>query len=276
MILNKLCQLEDWSIPSMADTMRRLLPDMAQTNSSYPIGYEHRKVWEYAHILHGLHFLNAIRPDAMVLSVGSGHEEPLYDLTNHVRWVFATDIYGHGAFVTDGVAPSGMLVEPDRYARCPYNRNRLVVQHMSALDLRFEADTFDVVYSFSTIEHVGDVMRAFSEMHRVLKPGGILALTTECVVNGAAQLECEGLILFSPTTLQALDHAISGFRLVEPIDLSLSAATRAAPMQLEELVAAHQSGRTIYPDVLEQYAGREYTSCALFFKKSAVQGVASN
>jgi ubiquinone/menaquinone biosynthesis C-methylase UbiE len=88
----------------------------------------------------------------------------------------------------EAVAPSSMLIDPDRHGRCPFNRNRLVVQHMSALDLRFEPATFDVVYSFSTIEHVGtlqEIHRVFSEIHRVLKRGGIAVITTECVVNQA-------------------------------------------------------------------------------------------
>jgi hypothetical protein len=70
----------------MAETMRRLMPDLAQTLPLYPFGYEHRKVWEYAHVLLGLDRIGALRPDAFVLSIGAGHEEPL---TNRVRWVFA-------------------------------------------------------------------------------------------------------------------------------------------------------------------------------------------
>jgi hypothetical protein len=30
----------------MAETMRRLMPDLAQTLPLYPFGYEHRKVWD--------------------------------------------------------------------------------------------------------------------------------------------------------------------------------------------------------------------------------------
>ena len=187
----------------MAETMCRLMPDLAQSLPRYPFGYEHRKVWEYAHVLLGLDKIGALRPDAFVLSIGSGHEEPLYDLTNRVRWVFATDIYGQGEFM-ERVAPSSMLIDPDRYARCPHNRNRLVVQHMNALDLRFEPATFDIVYSFSTIEHVGtlkEVRRVLSEIDRVLKPTGVAVITTECIVNQAPQLECEGLYLFHPDTV---------------------------------------------------------------------------
>ncbi|MBT8228697.1 MAG: methyltransferase domain-containing protein, partial [Bacteroidia bacterium] len=46
------------------------------------------------------------------------------------------------------------------------------------LDLPFEEGTFDIVVSSEVIEHVPDPLKAITEMHRVLKPGGILVLTT--------------------------------------------------------------------------------------------------
>ena len=269
MPLNKLCEIEDWALPGMAETMRRLMPDLAQTLPMYPFGYEHRKVWEYAHVLLGLEKIGGLRPDAFVLSIGAGHEEPLYEMTNRVRWVFATDIYGQGNF-GDNIAPSSMLINPDQYARCPYNRNRLVVQHMSALDLRFEPATFDVVYSFSTIEHVGtleEVQRMFSEVHRVLKPGGIAVITTECVVNQAPQLECPGLYLFHPDTIRGFDGLAPGLRLIEPINFSVSPLTVANPPALVDLMEEWKAGRNVYPLVAEQYEGRVYTSVCMFFRK---------
>jgi hypothetical protein len=102
--LNKLCEIEDWALPGMAETMRRLMPDLAQTLPLYPFGYEHRKVWEYAHVLLGLDRIGALRPDAFVLSIGAGHEEPL---TNRVRWVFAHGYLGQGNFM-EAVAPSSI------------------------------------------------------------------------------------------------------------------------------------------------------------------------
>jgi len=48
----------------------------------------------------------------------------------------------------------------------------------SALDLPFEDRRFDTVVSTELLEHVPDPLRALSEMHRVLKPGGYLILTT--------------------------------------------------------------------------------------------------
>jgi 2-polyprenyl-3-methyl-5-hydroxy-6-metoxy-1,4-benzoquinol methylase len=47
----------------------------------------------------------------------------------------------------------------------------------SVLSLPFEANNFDIVISSEVIEHTEDPYLAIKEFHRVLKPGGILALT---------------------------------------------------------------------------------------------------
>lgn len=47
---------------------------------------------------------------------------------------------------------------------------------MDAIDLRFDDEQFDHVYSFHAIEHIVDAQAALREMHRVLVPGGRLLL----------------------------------------------------------------------------------------------------
>ena len=46
----------------------------------------------------------------------------------------------------------------------------------NALDLPFEDRSFDVVWSQNASMNIADRDRLYSEMHRVLKPGGRLAL----------------------------------------------------------------------------------------------------
>lgn len=278
MRLNKLCNIEDWQDADFRATVRRLMPSMVHAMPAYPTGGEHRKHWEYAHVLNGLDRLGAIHPEAMVLSVAGGHEEPAFDLTNRVRWVFLTDMYGQTAF-RDGEAASAVLTSPDSFAGLPYNRNRLVVEHMNALDLRFEAETFDVVLCLSSIEHFGgeaQARRALAEMHRATKPGGVVAITTECLIDGGQDFEIPDVLFFSPESLQRLAESVPGLELVEPIDFQVGEATWKTRQPLGEAISNARNQLPVEcPHVVVECQGRLYTSAALFFRKSGTPAAAS-
>ena len=49
---------------------------------------------------------------------------------------------------------------------------------MNATDMRLASDTFDFVYSFSVFEHLDDPKAVLSEAIRVLKPGGVVQIST--------------------------------------------------------------------------------------------------
>jgi len=51
----------------------------------------------------------------------------------------------------------------------------------SALDMPFEAETFDIVYAIGSLHHTGDLPGALAEVRRVLRPGGT---TIFMVYNG--------------------------------------------------------------------------------------------
>lgn len=57
---------------------------------------------------------------------------------------------------------------------------------MDMTDLKFPDQTFDVVYSLSTYEHIPvaeQFFKAMEETHRVMKPGGILVVTLDEIWN---------------------------------------------------------------------------------------------
>ena len=51
------------------------------------------------------------------------------------------------------------------------------IQHANIYDMPYPADCFDAVILSEVLEHVEDDVRALREAYRVLKPGGVLAVT---------------------------------------------------------------------------------------------------
>jgi len=85
----------------------------------------HRKGYEFAQLLFGLGRLGRLAPGARVLSVGAGHEAPLYWLANRVGLVVATDMYEpswRDAWAGEG--DERVLARPSDYAPFPYPRTR--------------------------------------------------------------------------------------------------------------------------------------------------------
>ena len=153
----------------------------------------HRKTYEFTQLLYGMRRLGALRDDAAVLSVGAGHECVLYWLANHVARVVATDLY-EGIWQSIGAKEGDeqVIVRPGEYAPFPYRRDRLTFLKMDGQRLAFRSNTFDVVYSLSSIEHFGGLRGAevtLDEMARVLKPGGLAVVATEYVLSGPAHEE---------------------------------------------------------------------------------------
>ncbi|MFT4672062.1 MAG: 2-polyprenyl-3-methyl-5-hydroxy-6-metoxy-1,4-benzoquinol methylase [Arenicella sp.] len=74
-----------------------------------------------------------------------------------------------------GVDVSPSAIEAAK-AQCP--NNNVAFQLIDGITLPFESATFDVVTSFQVVEHVADYDTYLSEIRRVLKPEGVLLLTT--------------------------------------------------------------------------------------------------
>ena len=83
------------------------------------------------------------------------NEPTLFWLTNHVRRIFATDIYLNPDSWTES-ADVSMLVDPAVHWPFEWQPRRLVAQHMDGRGLRYGDESFDAIFSSSSLEHFGD------------------------------------------------------------------------------------------------------------------------
>ena len=88
-----------------------------------------------------------LRPDAEVLGVGAGNEPTLFWLTTKVGRVFASDLYLSEGW--EESASAEMMLDPGLSWPGPWDRRRLVVQHLDGRDLHHPDGSFDAVFSSS-------------------------------------------------------------------------------------------------------------------------------
>jgi hypothetical protein len=89
MKLCKVCDVTDWNNEEFQVALKELNLPVAQKQT-------HRKYWEFAMGIQALRKFNKLHENAVALGVGSGKEPFMYYLANHVKHVYATDIYGVG------------------------------------------------------------------------------------------------------------------------------------------------------------------------------------
>jgi SAM-dependent methyltransferase len=311
---NKVLNLADFADSDLVATLRRMFPhEVRRFGPAWPARTEYRKEWEVGMAVLALERCGALHQDAHILGVGAGNEPTLFYLTNHVRTVHATDLYlvapppepprtmarrlrslARAAIDVARPAPLesrtwaesanlNMFLDPGRYWPLPWNRRRLVVQHMNGLDLQYEDATFDAIFSSGSIEHFGgysDVHTAAREMARVLKPGGVLTLSTEHRLAGPPP-GLPGILMFTPSEL--FEHIVvpSGLEPIDEFDYSCPGIVETADEfdsaadHVRRHVAEH--GELIfhklawprYPAVALRHGDRIWTSCHLALRKPA-------
>lgn len=148
----------------------------------------YRKGWEWTQTLYGLHLLGAIQPQARALGVGAGHEPLLFYLADRVAHVIGTDLYGNEEWSVAGGKEADKAILDDASRFCPktYERSRLQLKVMDGTRLDFPDNTFDFVWSLSSIEHFGShdaARQSVREMGRVTKPGGFVVVATEFIIG---------------------------------------------------------------------------------------------
>jgi SAM-dependent methyltransferase len=216
--LNRLCYVEDWQNPEV----RGALAELQKLN---PQGFIHRKDWEWAIGLIAMKRFGKIDESSAAIGVGSGIEPIPFYLANKISRVYATDLYEDNESWKNA-APSEFLKDPKKYAPFPYREEALTVLRMDGSKLDFPDDSFDIAFSFSSIEHFGGKnhsgsLKSMREIERVLKPGGIAVISTECILNDKEHPE-----FFNRKTIHSdLIDKLDKLKLVEPLDLRITTST---------------------------------------------------
>lgn len=292
----KVCELEDFAHPQLVGLMREVCAHKrAVFGPTYPRGREHRKDWEVAMALRALADHGAVRSDARILGVAAGTEDTIFYLSRHVAEVVAVDRYlAPGEWTA--TAPPAMLIDPVRLAPYSCAPERLTVRHMDCRVLSFPDACFDGIFSSGSIEHFGDlqtVAAASYEMGRVLKPGGVLSLSTELLITPSADgcgVALPGTLLLSPDELRRFIVDASGLEPIGEMDLSMTHWTLSTSRNITEAVNARRSRMDAeseggprhewmywdMPHIVLEYGGQMFTSVHLTMRRAIVHPVADN
>ncbi len=113
------------------------------------------------------HFLQELPPDGAlnILDIGCGTGN-YTDLLQKVTQAKHYHVYG--------IEPSEGMINKARQ-----KNSQVIFQQASADHIPCEADFFDFVYMTDVIHHIPDIRKMFSEIHRILKPGGKACIVTQ-------------------------------------------------------------------------------------------------
>ena len=261
--LNRLCSLEDW----YNEEFRQTLSEIHKLN---PLGQIHRKDWEWAIGIIAMKRFNKLNEKSVALGVGSGTETIPFYLANKIKHVYATDIYGE-AENWNHASPPDFIENPKKYAPFPYNEDAFSVLRMNGTRLVFPSDIFDIVFSFSSIEHFGGKhhsgsLKSMKEIQRVLKKGGIAVIATEYIINGKDHPE-----YFNEKTIYSdLIDKLDSLKLVEPLDLRITTKTLDTVIDIEvdaNWDSMDTNFKKNHPLILVRNRSILFTSVMLVFKK---------
>jgi SAM-dependent methyltransferase len=147
----------------------------------------YRKGWEWTQTIWGLERLGMLAPQHRALGVGAGRESVIFWLADRLQHVVATDLYGNEMWSNEGGREADPLIlqDPGRFCPRPVDRTKVSFLPMNGLALGIRDESFDVVWSLSSIEHFGghaNAAKSVQEMARVTRPGGIVVVATEVLL----------------------------------------------------------------------------------------------
>jgi len=145
----------------------------------------------------------------------------------------------------------GQVTEANHYAQERGLGEHAVFQHMDAMNMSFESESFDAAWAFESLFHMPDRAQVLRQIARVLRPGGRLVLTDtyEKVPFSAieAKIMYEGFQVnsfISPDEYRILLETL-GFEVKELVDMSEN--TRNSYTRIMEVASQREAElRAIY------------------------------
>ena len=261
--LNRLCYTEDWDNKEFKNILKEL---QTPTHDAYI----DRKDWEFAIGILAMKRFNKLNDKCTAIGIGAGKEQVLFYLANHLKNVYATDLYDGKEW--NNFAPFDFPNNPKKYAPFPYKEDALTVLRMDGTRLEFPSETFDIAFSFSSIEHFGGrnhsgSLKSMKEIERVLKKDGIAIIATEYIINDKDHPE-----FFNRKTIYSdLLDKLDSLKLVEPLDLRITTKTLDTVMDYYKAeywgTANDYEFQKSHPHLLLRLRNILYTSVMLVFKK---------
>jgi len=230
--LNKVCCIEDWKNKEFQEVIQQLQSESYYNKCEGILtrkpGLIHRKDWEWTLGIIAMNRFGKLNSQSTAIGVGAGKELVLFYLANKLAHVFATDLYNKDEWKE--FAPRDFPEHPQKYAPYAYREDALTVMRMDGKRLEFPSDSFDIAFSFSSIEHFGGenhsgALQSAKEMARVLKQGGIAIIATDYILNGKNPPDLTNQFFSEKTIYSDLIDRLEEMRLVEPLDLRISSRT---------------------------------------------------
>jgi SAM-dependent methyltransferase len=266
-VLNELTNVDKWSNPEWLEVHQELSTyAVAKHCFSTDRDRAYRKGWEWTQAIYGLTLLGAIQPEARGLGVGAGHEPLLFYFADRIAEVIGTDLYGNAQWSEGGGKEADAAIFRDAAKYCPrvFDRSKLRLIVMDGTDLEFPENSFDFVWSLSSIEHFGShraARRSIREMGRVTKLGGFVVVATEFIIGpkGKSHPEYFTRPQFDRFVLRASPLLVP----IQPMNYALPPAECLA----RPIMIGTNEGRRIRPHVVLHDGDVQWTSAIVFFKK---------
>ena len=174
--------------------------------------YRDKRFMEFCSRLSGIKFWRFLNKESMTATSGKTNRSRQRKVLV-VGCGLGVDMFGRKDVT--GIDISGYAVDFCR-------KRGMDARVMDALNLKFRAGSFDGVISSHNLEHLGEPLKALREMHRVLKPGGKLALALPTHDSYQGTREDGHFYCWTPVTIsnlleqagfQVLAHRRFNFRL---------------------------------------------------------------